>query len=145
MVDGLVGTAFHGRASGSLASLIKRVNGSGCPILSVDIPSGLDGDTGEACVAIKATQTLYLELPKLGFFVGEGWNHVGVLRRIRFGLSESSIEEAQEIAYLTHEEALVQLLPPIKRNRHKYEAATYSPVRDPLKCRAPLCSPVTRH
>ncbi len=122
LVDGLVGTAFRGRASGPLASLIKRANGSGCPILAVDIPSGVDGDTGEAFVAIRATQTLYLELPKRGFFVGDGWNHVGTLRRIGFGLSESSIEDAKEIAYLADEAALFRLLPPIKRNRHKYEA-----------------------
>lgn len=122
IVDGLIGTACRGPATGSLAALIERANGSGCPILSVDLPSGLDGDTGEAGVAIRATQTLYLELPKRGFFVGAGWNHVGVLRRIRFGLAKSAIEEAQAVGYLVDEEALCRYLPPIQRNRHKYEA-----------------------
>jgi NAD(P)H-hydrate epimerase len=87
IVDGLVGTGFKGTADGVLVDIISKANHSKLPIIAIDIPSGVSGDTGEVgSVAIHATQTIYLELPKLGFFLGKGWNHVGQLIRGEFGL-----------------------------------------------------------
>ncbi len=122
LLDGLVGTGFRGKAEDMLAFVIKKANASFLPILSIDIPSGIDGNTGEVSSAIRATQTLYLGFPKLGCFLNEAWNYVGELRPIDFGLRDKEVEEAKEIAFLTHQEELCKLLPPLKRTRHKYEA-----------------------
>ncbi len=122
ILDGLVGTGFKGKAEGILALAIVCANQSKLPILAIDIPSGLNGTTGEVgTVAIHATETIFLGLPKSGFFLNEGWDHVGVLRYASFGLEEKYISQAKAIAYLPNEETLRQLLPPIKRTRHKYE------------------------
>lgn len=123
ILDGLVGTGFHGKAEGDLAEAIVAANKSGLPILAIDIPSGLSGSTGEVgSVAISATLTLSLGLPKIGFFRGEGWNHLGELRQIDFGLSKKYIDAAKAEAHLPQEEEVVSLLPAIRRNRHKYQA-----------------------
>ena len=122
ILDGLVGTGFKGKAEGILALAIVCANQSKLPILAIDIPSGLNGTTGEVeTVAIHATETIFLGLPKIGFFLKEGWDHVGVLRYASFGLEEKYISQANAIAYLPNDETLRQLLPPIKRTRHKYE------------------------
>lgn len=122
ILDGLVGTGFKGKAEGILAEAIQFANLSHLPILAIDIPSGLDGSTGEVgSIAIKAVQTYFLGLPKWGFFSQAGWDHVGELIGLDFGLEPAEINQAKAIAYLFSEKHAKQLLPPIKRTRHKYE------------------------
>lgn len=121
IIDGLFGTGFHGKIQEPYSQIIETVNNSEIPILSVDIPSGLNGETGEVNgPAIKASVTVYLGLPKTGFFLNEGWNHVGTLRFVDFGLPESFIEQAD-----SHLEMIVPQrihLPKMDANRHKYQA-----------------------
>ncbi len=123
ILDGLVGTGFRGKAEGMLARAIVSANGSGLPILAIDIPSGLDGNTGAVgSVAISAAMTIYLGLPKIGFFTGQGWDHIGELASADFGLDEGFMVQAKAEAYLLDEKVLPALLPKMKRSRHKYEA-----------------------
>lgn len=122
VVDALFGTGFHGRISGLLGEVIEAANRSGLPILAIDIPSGVDGETGAVeGPAIQATRTLFLELPKSGYFFREGWNHVGELEQLHFGLSEKAKMAAQPVAELLQEENLPSL-PPVPRSRNKYQA-----------------------
>jgi hydroxyethylthiazole kinase-like uncharacterized protein yjeF len=68
IVDALFGTGLRGTLSGEFQSLIEALNGLGRPILAVDIPSGLDGDTGEPLgAAIRAAATLTFVAVKKGF------------------------------------------------------------------------------
>jgi hydroxyethylthiazole kinase-like uncharacterized protein yjeF len=121
ILDGLVGTGFKGKASGPLAKAITWANQSDLPILALDIPSGLNGTTGEVgSVAIEAVGTIFLGLPKIGFFLEKGWDHVGDLAGVDFGLPEKFIEEAKEEALLLDPASLH--LPPMRRSRNKYEA-----------------------
>jgi len=119
IIDGLLGTGFSGKTEGPIAHLIEEANRSGKPILSIDIPSGLNGSTGETSEhTIKATATITLGLPKIGLFLKNGWNFVGSLYIEDFGLSQEAIDEAQAVAHLPNLDELH--LPPQKRNQHKY-------------------------
>lgn len=121
ILDGLLGTGFHGTIEGILEKVILHLNQSGIPILTLDIPSGLDGTTGKvSSVAIEACQTFYLEFPKIGFFLKEGWNHVGSLKKASFGLPSAFANQVNPSALMLMEEGLH--MPKIKRNQHKYEA-----------------------
>lgn len=121
ILDGLVGTGFEGAAEGVLAQAISFANNAQLPIVAIDIPSGLNGTTGEvATVAIHALMTIYLGLPKLGFFIGSGWNHVGELVHADFGMDPEYLAAAHPVAHLLHDGNLE--LPTIRRSRHKYEA-----------------------
>ena len=121
ILDGLVGTGFKGKASGLLAKAIVWANQSDLPILAIDIPSGLNATTGQVeTVAIDAVGTIYLGLPKIGFFLEKGWDHVGELAGVDFGLGEKSLMQAREEALLLDPTSLH--LPLILRTRHKYEA-----------------------
>lgn len=122
IIDGLLGTGFHGKAEGLFAMTIEVANRSGLPILSIDIPSGVNGNTGEVgSTAIHATETISLGLPKIGFFIKDGWDYAGKLVHVDFGLDPSIIAHAKVEAYLIDHARLAEALPPIKRTRHKYQ------------------------
>jgi len=78
ILDALIGYGLNGPPYGLALDLIEWANTSTAPVLSLDVPSGLDADTGMphgAC--IRAKQTLTLALPKCGLtvaeYVGELW------------------------------------------------------------------------
>lgn len=67
IVDALIGYSLRGAPAEPLASLIRMANASDRPILALDLPSGLDGDTGlPSDPTIRAAETLTLALPKRG-------------------------------------------------------------------------------
>lgn len=124
IVDGLFGTGFHGNLPKEYAAVVAKANKSRLPIIAIDIPSGLNGETGEVGItgAIIARETAFLELPKLGFFLKEGWNHVGNLRHVHFGLAQQYIDAHTSSLEMLTSEILAPIMPIIKRNRHKYQA-----------------------
>lgn len=125
ILDGIFGTGFKGQITGLYASLINTANKSKLPILSIDIASGLNGSNGEtSSEVIHATQTIFLGLPKIGFFLENGWNITGKLSYVDFGLSKSIIERAESSFELITETIASELLPAIKRNRYKYETGS---------------------
>ena len=68
LVDGLFGTGLKGQLRNEYKQLIENVNGRNCLVLAIDIPSGLDCDTGEPLgAAIKATYTVTFVAVKKGF------------------------------------------------------------------------------
>ena len=67
IVDALIGYSLSGAARGQARELIDRANESGAPILSLDVPSGIDATTGATEGAhVEANWTLTLGLPKTG-------------------------------------------------------------------------------
>jgi hydroxyethylthiazole kinase-like uncharacterized protein yjeF len=81
VVDALFGTGLRGQLSGEFRSLIETINGLGRPILAVDIPSGLDCDTGEPLgAAMQAAYTVTFVAVKKGFLASaEASRYVGEL------------------------------------------------------------------
>ena len=68
LVDGLFGTGLRGQLSEEYKQLIESINAQGCALLAVDIPSGLDCDTGKPLGAtIKASYTVTFVAVKKGF------------------------------------------------------------------------------
>lgn len=73
VVDAIFGTGLDRPIAGGKREVIETVNRSGAPVVSIDLPSGLDANTGEVLgVAIHATTTVTFVAPKSGFFTGEG-------------------------------------------------------------------------
>jgi ADP-dependent NAD(P)H-hydrate dehydratase / NAD(P)H-hydrate epimerase len=118
ILDGILGTGFQGVAKGVIKEAVAAVNASECQTISIDIPSGLNGNTGEG-EAVQADLTIFLGMPKVGFFLGKGFNYVGKLVGVSFGLPEKYVDELEAIGYLIDERCLS--LPKVERVRHKYE------------------------
>ena len=124
ILDAIFGIGFKGKTEGEAAKAIHKINSSPVLCFSIDIPSGLNGNIGHmgdahASPCIVADYTLAIEAPKLGFFVGLGWNFVGKIITLPIGLNAHSL--TTELEYL-EEEDVANFLPSLIRARHKYEA-----------------------
>jgi ADP-dependent NAD(P)H-hydrate dehydratase / NAD(P)H-hydrate epimerase len=96
IVDALLGTGTRGAVEGRLQEVIAAVNGRepGCAVVSVDIPSGLHADTGEALGdVVVADYTVTFTVPKPGLFLGAGADHAGELAVRDIGSPRELIEE----------------------------------------------------
>jgi NAD(P)H-hydrate epimerase len=89
VIDALIGYSLRGAPTGEVAALIRAANASSRPILALDLPSGLDGDSGEASdPTIRAAETLTLALPKRGLLASAARPWVG-----RLHLADISVPE----------------------------------------------------
>src|SRR3990172_10173791 len=78
LVDALFGTGLSGDVREPFKTLIDGVNNRNKPIVSVDIPSGLECNTGKILgVAIKATKTVTFAVAKKGFYLNDGPSYTG--------------------------------------------------------------------
>ena len=87
VIDALLGTGVSGSVREPMDSIIQWLNGQRYPVIAVDLPSGLCADTGEPCgVAVKASVTVTLGLPKKGLYRGQGPRLRGRLRVVDISL-----------------------------------------------------------
>jgi NAD(P)H-hydrate epimerase len=87
VLDGLLGYSASGAPRGEIAELIRAADRSRAPILAVDVPSGLDPDTGTPLgLAIRAAATVTLALPKTGLLAPVARNLVGDLLLADIGI-----------------------------------------------------------
>lgn len=91
IVDGLLGYSARGAPRETIAKLIDVANASNVPILAVDLPSGIEPDTGAAPgVAIHAAATVTLALPKLGLLDPRAHECVGELVLADIGIPHAA-------------------------------------------------------
>lgn len=80
IVDGLLGSGLRGPVTGDWAALIERINASGRPVLAIDVPSGLNADSGQVeGMAVRANVTLTFIARKCGLVIGQAAEQVGQL------------------------------------------------------------------
>jgi NAD(P)H-hydrate epimerase len=73
IVDALLGTGMKGAPRDETARMVEQINGAGVPVVAVDIPSGVDGSTGEvAGAAVRADVTVTMHGRKVGLAVAPG-------------------------------------------------------------------------
>lgn len=91
-IDALLGIGASRAPTGLLADAVRRLNALACPVLAIDVPSGLNADTGmplgDACV--RASHTLTLLTAKPGLFTGAGRDHAGSVWLDRLGIVDPS-------------------------------------------------------
>jgi NAD(P)H-hydrate epimerase len=92
--DGIIGYSLAGAPRGRELELIERANASDAPTLSLDVPSGLDPDTGAAPgAAVRAAWTMTLALPKPGLLAEHARDHVGRLFLADIGVPPGLLEQ----------------------------------------------------
>jgi NAD(P)H-hydrate epimerase len=86
IVDGLYGTGLTRALDGTAAALVDAMNASGAPILALDVPSGLDCDTGEPTgPCVRATVTVTFVAEKTGFANPASRAFTGEVRTVGIG------------------------------------------------------------
>ncbi len=95
IIDGLFGTGFKGPVVGLAAKTIDAINNAGCPVLAIDVPSGVQGDTGAVDgPAVRATATVTMSLPKIGLLLPPGAAQTGQIWMVDVGHPRRLIETA---------------------------------------------------
>lgn len=93
VVDAIFGVGIRGPVSGVFENAIRAINGSHAKVISIDVPSGLCADTGQVRgVAIRATKTVTLSLPKMGLFEAEGPRLAGEIEVVDIGLPRELLQ-----------------------------------------------------
>ena len=93
VVDAIFGVGIHRPVRGIYKKAIGAINKSRRPVVSIDMPSGLDTDTGRVHgAAVRATLTVTLSLPKLGLFKGEGPRYAGRIEVADIGIPRELLQ-----------------------------------------------------
>jgi NAD(P)H-hydrate epimerase len=93
IVDALFGTGFHGEPRAEAAAAIGRINAARAPVVSVDVPSGVDALTGEvAGAAVRAALTVTFHGVKAGLAIAPGLFHTGEVTIAEIGLEPAETE-----------------------------------------------------
>lgn len=126
LIDGLFGFGLTRAIENELAAAVDQTQRWQTPIVSIDLPSGLHTDTGQALgQAIRATHTLCLGLWKQAFLEDGALDYVGQAELIDFGLPLSDIQavlgESPAVQRITRSQALQGLPLPRPAATHKYK------------------------
>jgi NAD(P)H-hydrate epimerase len=121
VVDALLGTGFRGEVREKEAGFIQEINAAGAAVVAVDMPSGVDGSTGEVWgAAVQADLTVCAHAAKLGCVVSPGREHAGEVAVVEIGIPpEADVEPA---ATRTDTNSLRSLVPRRAGAAHKYSA-----------------------
>lgn len=122
VVDALFGTGINRPAEGLAALVIEGLNQSGCPIVSIDLPSGLSADwetLPSGAPIVRATATLTLGLPKPALLVPDNAQYTGHWILLPIGLNASFIARLQTVYTLLEPTDLSPLLKPRPLHSHK--------------------------
>lgn len=120
VVDALLGTGLNSEVKGLYAEIIQTVNQQDCPILALDIPSGLSANTGQTLgVAIKADLTATFIGLKFGLLTGSGRQYSGKIVFSDLGLVLDTFKHIAPIADRLDLNNLLKALTPRPRDAHK--------------------------
>lgn len=94
-LDALLGTGASGKPAGTIRAMIQALTKSKKPVLAVDVPSGIQPDTGyHSGVYVTAAATLTLGLAKRGLLAGHARQYVGTVEVLDIGYPPALIREA---------------------------------------------------
>jgi len=118
VIDGLLGIGLTRDVDGALARVVHEINGSGAPVLAIDVPSGLDSESGVVRgAAVRATRTLTFLARKVGLYTAAGPDHAGTIELDTLGIAEEDFFDAA--GSLLEPRALAGWLAPRARDSHK--------------------------
>jgi NAD(P)H-hydrate epimerase len=140
LIDGIFGTGLDAEVRGYYREVIDHLNGLQKPIVSLDIPSGLDANTGKPLgTAIRATMTITFGLPKVGQLIHPGPDYVGKLRMIDISLPKMLVEEEKISTHLIEETEIRRWLAlPRKPETHKGDYGHLLVLAAAMACQAAL-------
>ncbi len=120
LVDAIFGTGLHSEVREPIAKIIDVINEHSIPVLAVDLPSGLNADTGHPLgTCIKADTTITIGLPKRGLLVQPGTELAGNLEIIDIGFPQHVIDAQNINVNWTTEEQAIDWMPLRFSESHK--------------------------
>jgi len=112
IIDAMLGTGLQGIVTGLKAKIIDLVNTAGKEVVAIDVPSGLNTDSGKIeGPCIKANHTITLALPKIGLLLFPGASHAGKVTVEDIGIPAHLLKNIKIKTNIITEEIVKSLLP----------------------------------
>jgi len=120
IVDALLGLGLAGPPRPESLAVIRAINAARRPVLALDLPSGLDADTGAVHeTAVRADVTVCFVALKCGLFLGSGPEYAGLVLLEDLGVVAPLLPEFTPLLRRIDESGLAHHLPPRQRDSHK--------------------------
>lgn len=113
LIDAIFGSGLSRRLDGELADIVRKINASGVPVISIDIPSGMPGDkfVEEKDAVITASVTLTFGLVKPAFVLDRNTTYTGTWHLLDIGLDDEFIQSCQTQWFLLEPADISTMLP----------------------------------
>ena len=119
-IDAILGTGLQSDVKGFFKTIIDFINQSSKPVFAVDMPSGLNSDTGQPCgTCIQACATATFAFAKTGHFLFPGAEHTGKLEIVDIGIPNHIADTIRPLQYLLTPHFMRSLFHPRAANAHK--------------------------
>jgi len=123
VVDAVFGTGFRGVPRGIPRAAIGWMRNIKAPVVSVDVPSGIDASTGTADgMHVSADMTITFGLLKSGLLLNEGREHSGHVICVDIGIPSGIVRKVRKAGHLIGQADVRALLPKRPKKLHKYTA-----------------------
>jgi len=123
LVDAILGTGLTADVKGffkTVIDFINDLNSTGIPVFAVDIPSGLNSDTGQPCgTCVRAQQTATFALAKIGHYTYPGADYTGRLEIIKIGIPDAVVAAVGPKQFLLTAERIRTAFPKRRADTHK--------------------------
>ncbi len=120
IIDALLGIGLKGQLSDALAQAVQAINDSALPVLSLDVPTGVDADTGGVIgSAVRAEVCLTFVGYKQGLMTGPALSYVGHLVCDRLGIPDNCYSGIQSTLHVLNDASVEACLPPRDPHSHK--------------------------
>lgn len=121
IIDAIFGTGFSGNLSSFYIKLIDWVNNQAVPVISIDIPSGVNGETGNITdTAIKSDLTITMGFKKTGLLIGKSVDYINDLKLVDISIPKHLIEKIDVKTLEVNLEDVRQVFPRRLKTAHKY-------------------------
>jgi hydroxyethylthiazole kinase-like uncharacterized protein yjeF len=122
IVDALFGAGLDRPVSGPAQELIAAINASGAPVVAVDLPSGINGDSGAVMgAAVKARETVTFFRRKRGHLLMPGRLHAGALSLADIGIPAAVLDSIRPQGFANEPALWASAFPHVRADGHKYD------------------------
>lgn len=120
IIDAIFGTGLKREVTGCYKEAIELINAQPCPVFSLDIPSGLDGDSGQVLgEAVRADLTCTFVGFKQGLFTGKGPDYTGDIFLADLDLPDEVFAKVKCSSYRIGAGVIEEICKPRRRSAHK--------------------------
>ena len=120
IIDAMFGIGLSRNIEGLYKNIIKILNESKKPVISVDAPSGINLETGGIMgIAVHADYTITFGIPKIGFYLYPARDYTGTLKIYRVGFPKHAIDKLKTDDFLIDKNMVLNIFPQRSPNGHK--------------------------
>ncbi|MCX7611043.1 MAG: NAD(P)H-hydrate dehydratase [Ignavibacterium sp.] len=122
IVDAILGSGFSGELKEPILSIIKKINSFSNKKVAVDVPTGLNADTGYSSTVFKSDLTITLGELKKGLYISNGYESCGEIILEEIGVGRDYFNDVKTSTFLVESKDVYELLPKRSKSLNKYTA-----------------------